>query len=125
LEKIRACPFCGEDVKAIARLCRHCGSDLQAVTGDTDGTFVAVRLRVKGKTYAGSVFIPDCLSRVSDVLNDRRTFVILTHAVEETGIRDLPIGFLAINKAQVEWVEIKGGDDKVRSELTSRILEWK
>lgn len=125
MEKTRACPFCGEDVKTSARLCRHCHSDLQAVTADRGGTFVAVRLRVKGKTYAGSVFISDCLSRVSDVLNDRRTFVILTHAVEETGIRDLPIGFLAINKTQVEWVEIKGGGDKVSSELTSRILEWR
>jgi hypothetical protein len=119
LEKTR------EQIKAIARLCRYCGSDLQTATGDTDGDFVAVRLRVKGKTYAGRLFISSHLSRVSDVLNDRRTFVILTHAVEETGIRDLPIGFLAINKTQIEWVEIKGGDDRVSSELTSRIMEWK
>jgi hypothetical protein len=84
-----------------------------------------VRFRAKDKTYAGSVSIPDCLSRVGDMVNDRRIFVILTHAVEETGIRDLPIGFLAINKAQVEWVEIEGGDDRVCSELTSRIFEWR
>jgi hypothetical protein len=124
MEKTIQCPFCGEDVRAIARVCRHCHSDLHTSTRDGNGTFLTVRLRVRDKTYIGDIFVPNYLSRVSDVLNDKRHFIILTDAAEETGVRDLPIGFLAINKTHVERIELKDGDDKVFSEITSRIIEW-
>jgi hypothetical protein len=125
MEKTKQCPFCGEEIKAIAHLCRHCHSDLRLPARDGNGNFMTVRLRVKDKTYAGDIFVPDHLRRISDVLNDKRPFIILTNANEETGIRDLPIGFLAINKTQVDWIEIKDGSDQIFAEVTCRIIDWK
>jgi hypothetical protein len=122
---MKQCPSCGEEVKAVARVCRHCRSDLEASVHDREGTFVAVRLRVKEKTYGGNVFVPAHMRRLSDVLNDRRRFIILTSAVEETGYRDLPIGFLAVNKDQVDSIEMKEGADQLLAEGESRILSWK
>ena len=82
---------------------------------------MTVRLRVRDKTYGEDIFVSHYLNRTGDVLNLKRPFTTFTEAAEETGIRYLPIGFLAINKTHVERMEMKDGDDKSFPEITDRI----
>ncbi len=108
MEDMKQCPFCGEDIKAVAVVCRYCRSEIQAENKDRKGgKLVRVRLKAGGKKYTGDIFIPERLSRVSDVINDSRTFIVLSNAIEEADARDVQIGFLAINKNLTEWLEIK------------------
>jgi hypothetical protein len=124
LQDTKQCPFCGEDIKAIARICRFCLTDIGSANKDQQGNFVAVRVKIKEQTYTGDIFVPSYMSRLSDVINDKRHFITLTNAFEDTGMRELPIGFLAINKSQVERIELKGQENRTEKEMVSRIIEW-
>lgn len=108
MEEMKQCPYCGEDIKAVAVICRFCHSGLQGEAKDKKGKLIRVRLKAGGKKYTGDIFVPDYLSRVSDVINDNRNFIVLSNAIEEADARDVQIGFLAINKNLTEWLEIKG-----------------
>jgi len=68
--------------------------------------FVRVKLKTRDKIYYGDVFIPDYFSRLSDIINDERQFISLSHTKEETEVSEIDIGFLAINKNAVEWVRL-------------------
>ena len=126
LDGIKICPFCAEEIKAAALICRYCKTDLRETEKDKSGTFVNARLIVGERTYSGEVFVPDYLNRLSDVINDRRKqFIILINAVEENHVRDVPIGFLAINKNQAERLELRSVDEKKPFEVISRIIEWR
>jgi hypothetical protein len=124
VEENKQCPFCGEDIKAIARICRFCLTDIGSTNRDQQGSFVAVRVKIKEQTYTGDIFVPSYMSRLSDVINDRRHFITLTNAFEDTGMREVPIGFLAINKSQVERIELKAQENRTEKEMVSRIIEW-
>jgi hypothetical protein len=124
-DETKVCPFCSEEIKAAAVICRFCNTDLREATKDKSGTFVRARLTVSEKTYSGEIFVPDYLNRLSDVINDRKQFIILRNAVEENHVVDVPIGFLAINKNQVVRLELKHADEEKPFEVISRIIEWR
>lgn len=108
MEDKKQCPLCGEEINAIARICRYCHSDLKDEVKDKKGKLVTVKLKAGEKVYSGDIFLPEYTHRVSDVINDNRHFIVLSNAFEETRVRDVPIGFLAINKNMTEWIELKG-----------------
>ncbi|MFQ5848542.1 MAG: hypothetical protein ACE5IQ_12840 [Candidatus Methylomirabilales bacterium] len=64
---------------------------------------VRVRVKTSAGTYIGLVTLPEFKKRLSDVLNDKRPFVLL-HDVEvlETG---QCVPFLAVQKSTIEVVE--------------------
>jgi hypothetical protein len=114
MENMKQCPCCAEEIKSEAVVCRYCHSDLRGVAKEKAGRFIKVRLKTGEQTYAGDLFVPDYLNRVSDVLNDTKHFIILANSVEETRIRDVAVGFVAINKSLVEWIrlmEVKEPED--------------
>jgi hypothetical protein len=121
MEDIRQCPFCGEEIKTIAIICRHCHSDLKDALKGKKGKLVTVRLKSGEKIYFGDIFLPEYVLRVSDIINDERHFIILSNAFEETRVRDVPIGFLAINKNLTEWIELKNpaSEDQAAVEPTT------
>jgi len=108
MEGMKECPYCGEEVKAVAVICRYCHSELQSEAKDRKGNLIKVRLKAGEKKYVGDIFVPEGHSRVSDVINDNRHFIVLSNAIEEGHARDVQIGFLAINKNLTEWIELKG-----------------
>lgn len=108
MEDMKQCRYCGEEIKAVAVICRYCRSEVPSDSKDRKGRLIRVRLKAGGKKYIGDIFVPDNLSRVSDVINDNRAFIVLSNAIEEADTRDVQIGFLAINKNLTEWLEIKG-----------------
>jgi len=115
MEDTKQCQFCGEEIKSIARICRYCHSDFKVDSKDKKGKLVTVRLKSGEKIYFGDIFLPEYIMRVSDVINDERHFIILSNAFEETRVRDVPIGFLAINKNLTEWIELKNPASEERS----------
>jgi hypothetical protein len=119
----KQCPFCGEDIKAVARVCRYCLTDIDSTNQDHEGTFVTVRIKVKEQTYTGDIFVPHFMRRLSDVINDRRHFITLSNAYEDTGMKEVPVGFLAINKNQIEKIELKRGT--ASQPMMVHTIEWK
>jgi hypothetical protein len=125
VENTQTCPACGESIKKGALICRFCHTDLQTDAKPIEGRFIAVRVRAGQKTYVGDIFVPEKVKRLSDVLNDKRIFIVLTNTVEETGIRDIPIGFLAINKNNTEHVELKEENEETAFKGVCHIIGWK
>jgi hypothetical protein len=87
-------------------MCRYCYSNLNNVSPETEtGRFTKIRVKIGGRTYVGDVFVPDD-SRVSDIINNSKCFIILTNVFEVQQTRDVLIGYLAINKERTEWIEL-------------------
>ena len=106
-ERLALCPMCAEDIKREAIICKYCGSYAHINQSDEKGKFIRVRLRALGKVYNGDIYVPSHSKRVSDMLNDKRRFVLMANTTEEVTNRELSIGFVAINKASIEWVRDK------------------
>jgi hypothetical protein len=120
MDEMRECPFCGEEIKTIAKICRYCHSDLKELVKDKKGRPIKVRLKAGEKVYFGDIFLPEDFYRASDIINDERHFIILSNAFEETRVRDVPIGFLAINKNLTEWIELKNPDEQPEKDSSER-----
>lgn len=108
MENRKQCPYCAEIVENKAVICKHCQSILGGGAIEKAGEHVRVRVKTYEKIYSGDIFVPQHLDRVSDVINDGRHFIILTNSREEAKTGDVPLGFLAVNKAIVEWVRLIG-----------------
>ena len=109
MEEIKRCPYCAEDIRSQAIVCRYCGTDLLGLVKEKAGRFVKVRVKTREQIYAGEIFVPDYLQRVSDVLNDKKSFIVLTNTTEENKVRDVPVGFIAVNKSLIEWIRLVEG----------------
>lgn len=109
MENAKQCPYCAEDIKPEAVICRYCRTDLLASAKEKTGRYVRVRVKTRDQVYVGDLFVPDHLQRVSDVLNDTKGFIMLVNSVEENKIRDVPVGFIAINKVHAEWIRLVEG----------------
>ncbi len=106
MENMKQCPYCAEEIKAEALICRYCFTDFQSVSKSKSGEFVGVRIKTGDTTYTGDVFVSDYLSRVSDVMNDRKPFLVLINTVEETKALDVQVGFIAINKNLIQSIRL-------------------
>ena len=113
MELMSECPFCAEQIKSEAIICKHCNSSITGLTKDAKkGKFVRIKLKAREKIYYGDLYIPAHFDRVSDVINDKRTFVSLSETKEETKASEINIGYLAVNKNVVEWVRLLGEEEK-------------
>ena len=112
METMKQCPYCKEEINSQAIICKYCQTNLSSLTKDMKGTFAKVRLKSREKVYNGDIFIPDYLSRLSNVINDSRHFISLTNTKEETETSEIPIGFIAVNKNSIEWVRLLEEESK-------------
>ena len=103
MQDMKDCPYCAETIRGDAHICKHCHSNL---AGPPEGKFVRVRVKVRDKVYKGNLFVPLHLNRVSDTINDERQFVILVDTTEEAKLADIQVGFIALNKNSIEWVQL-------------------
>ncbi len=117
----KECPLCGERIKKAALVCRYCHHDLRGASKDNKGKMVKIRFKAGEKVYCGDIFLPEN-TRVSDMVNDGRRFLVLVNAVEERATRDVPIGFLALNKAMIEWIELKTAADESVIDHPARMI---
>ncbi|MGD9577089.1 MAG: hypothetical protein AB7Y74_02415 [Syntrophorhabdus sp.] len=106
MENMKQCPYCAETIRSEARVCKFCFTDFQEIEKDKEGQFIRVRVKTGDKTYAGDLFVPDYMSRVSDVLNDKKPFIVLVNSVEEAKAVDIKVGFIAINKNMVQSIRL-------------------
>jgi len=120
MKETKECPFCCEEIKATAIICRHCYADLSSVSKDIKGELIRVRVKTGGKTYLGDIFVSEKL-RISDVINDKRRFIVLTNACEVQQTRDIQIGYLAINKERTEWVELTDTQGESSNNYLSKV----
>jgi hypothetical protein len=105
MKETKECPFCNEEIKAMAVVCRYCYADLNSTSKDNKGQFIKVRVKTAGKVYLGDIFVPEGF-RISDVINNSRRFIVLTNALDIQQARDIQVGYLAINKERTEWIEL-------------------
>ena len=106
MDNMKQCPYCAETIRSEARVCKFCFTDFQEIEKDKEGQFIRVRVKTGDKTYAGDLFVPDYMSRVSDVLNDKKPFIVLVNSVEEAKAVDIKVGFIAINKNMVQSIRL-------------------
>lgn len=127
METMSECPFCMEPIKPQAIICKHCHSNLTGIVKDEKkGKFVRVKLKARERIYYGDIFVPAHFKRVSDVINDVRTFLSISHTREETKASEITIGYLAINKNVVEWVRLLEEDaehEKSEGEFSRTIFD--
>lgn len=121
MSNTKPCPFCGEEIKAVAIICRYCHTALKATEKSNMGQFMKIRLKAGEKTYYGDIFIPENY-RVSDIINDSRSFIVFSNAVEERKTKDVSVGFLAINKNMTEWIELKTTDEAQSPDTPTRFI---
>jgi hypothetical protein len=117
----KECPFCGEEIKAMVTICHFCHGKLNGQSKDNKGQFVRIRFKAGDKTYVGDVFLPENF-RVSDLISENKRFIVLVNAVEEAPTRDLPIGFLALNKTMIKWVELETVKEEAHSDSRARVI---
>ena len=117
----KECPFCGEEIKAMVTICHFCHGNFNDTLRDNKGQFVRIRLKTGDKTYVGDAFLPENF-RISDLINDNKRFIVLANAVEEAPTRDLPIGFLALNKTMTKWVELETVKGEAHSDSRARAI---
>jgi len=120
-ERSAQCPMCAESIKVEAIICKHCGSDTRNSESEK-GKFVRVRLKASDKIYNGDIYVPANVKRVSDMLNDRRVFILMDNTTEEFNNRDINIGFVAINKTAIEWVRDKSVSGSETEEIKSESI---
>jgi hypothetical protein len=119
MDNMKQCPYCAETIRSEARVCKFCFTDFQEIEKDKEGQFIRVRVKTGDKTYAGDLFVPDYMSRVSDVLNDKKPFIVLVNSVEETKAVDIKVGFIALNKNMVQSIRLS---DENQTEKEQRFV---
>jgi phosphotransferase system IIA component len=98
MENKKRCPYCAGMVNVKAHVCKYCNNILGGDSVEKNGKLVRVRLKTRDKVYTGDIFMPYHITRISDVINDTRHFILLSNTSEETKTSEINIGFLAINK---------------------------
>lgn len=119
MDNMKQCPYCAETIRIEARVCKFCFTDFQEIEKDKEGQFIRVRVKTGDKTYAGDLFVPDYMSRVSDVLNDKKPFIVLVNSLEEAKAVDIKVGFIAINKNMVQSIRLS---DENQTEKEQRFV---